>query len=305
VNKIRPGFPNYLITARLDGKDKVLSPGYIKKAVRVGKQFLTWLKVHKRGYGNLSQAWLSTLTPPRMVIEPKEHQAVTLEEVRAIAGAPTYTLRERRIKAAAVFWFLSGIRIGAFVTLPIKAIKLNDMSLKQWPSLGVRTKFNKHATTYLLDIPDLLEVVKEWDNEVRSILTSDSLRFAHISTETEKLEPDKSKAGKHRHARARKSLKAWLSKIGLPYHKPHSFMHGHAVYSIQMAKDLSALKAISMNLMHENLQVTDGVYGIFSNLDLHKIITGLGKTSSQTNMNKQELILILEQTLINLQRSGK
>jgi len=48
----------------------------------------------------------------------------------------------------------------------------------------------------------------------------------------------------------------------------HSFRHGHAVYSIQQQKDLSDLEAISMNPMHENFQVTDGVYVIFSNIDV-------------------------------------
>lgn len=98
--------------------------------------------------------------------------------------------------------------------------------------------------------------------------------------------------GEHRHSRARKSLKAWLSKVGLPYQKPHSFRHGHAVYGIQQSKDLSDLKAISMNLMHENLQVTDGVYGIFSNVDVQMKIAGLENNSSGIKSN-DEIISML------------
>jgi hypothetical protein len=82
-----------------------------------------------------------------MPIEYKEHEAVTLEEIKAIARAPVTTIRDKRIRAAAIFWFLSGIRVGAFVTLPLIAVDLNNLKIKQWPRLGVRTKFRKHATT--------------------------------------------------------------------------------------------------------------------------------------------------------------
>ena len=39
--------------------------------------------------------------------------------------------------------------------------------IKQWPSLGVETKNDKSATTFLLDIPDLLTVVEKWDAFIR------------------------------------------------------------------------------------------------------------------------------------------
>jgi integrase len=58
---------------------------------------------------------------------------------------------------------------------------------------------------------------------------------------------------------------------------PHQFRHGHAVYALKNAKDVSALKAVSQNLMHENLSITDGVYGILSERDVREEIVSLGK----------------------------
>jgi len=55
--------------------------------------------------------------------------------------------------------FLSGICVGAPISLPLAAVDLDSRSVKQWPSLGVRTKLGKHATTYLLDVPELTLVV--------------------------------------------------------------------------------------------------------------------------------------------------
>lgn len=43
------------------------------------------------------------------------------------------------------------------------------------------------------------------------------------------------------------------------HHSPHKFRHGHAVYALKMAKYVSTLKAVSQNLMHADLSITDGV----------------------------------------------
>jgi hypothetical protein len=64
--------------------------------------------------------------------------------------------------------------------------------------------------------------------------------------------------------------------MNLPSHSPHKFRHGHAVYGMQHAKDIGDLKALSQNLMHDSLQVTDKVYGILSMLDVKERITQLG-----------------------------
>ena len=212
----------------------------------------------------------------------------------AISRAPVKTMRERRIRASAVFWWLSGIRVGAFVTLPVVAVDLDNLTVKQWPKLGVRTKFSKHATTFLLSIPDLLEVVKEWDAEVRA--AGSHFWFASVNPETGNIDPDVLEVGQHRNIRARKDLKEWLDRVGLLYHSPHKFRHGHAVYALKQAKDIPALKAISQNLMHKNLTVTDGVYGILSGLDVKEQIAALGKSVS-SGVDKTELVDLLKKLL--------
>jgi hypothetical protein len=42
-------------------------------------------------------------------------------------------------------------------------------------------------------------------------------------------------------------------------------------------KDIPALKAANQNLMHSNLSITDGVYGILSDMDVRSEIHNLGK----------------------------
>jgi site-specific recombinase XerC len=115
------------------------------------------------------------------------------------------------------------------------------------------------------------------------------------------LEVVKNPAGKHRNIRARKDLQDWLKRVELPYHSPHKFRHGNAVYSLKHAKDISALKAVSQNLMHANLSVTDGVYGILDEMDVKEKINALAHIAHPaTNENNNEIISALKQLLKKL-----
>lgn len=86
------------------------------------------------------------------------NEFVTEEEVRKLVNppAPQNDLALIRDQAAAAFLFVSGIRASAFVTLPISAIDLKNLTVYQWPELGVNTKNGKKATTFLYDVPNLM-----------------------------------------------------------------------------------------------------------------------------------------------------
>jgi integrase len=290
VDKIRPTLPEFMLTARLDGKEGQLSPAYIHKVISSGKHIFGWLTKHRAGFsGAITPAWLDTLKLARMETSSREHEAVRIEEVRAMAVAPVASLRDRRIRAAAVFWFLSGIRVGAFVTLPINRIDLENHKIYQGPKWGSQTKNGKSAITYLLDIPDLMIVVREWDDLVRSHLPDKSLWFAPLSPETGNFDESIFEAGAHRQQRANKDLREWLDRVGLHYHSAHKFRHGHAVYALKHSKDIADLKAVSQNLMHSNLSTTDGVYGILSSADVGLKIAELGKQTITGNVSTDDI----------------
>lgn len=132
----------------------------------------------------------------------------------------------------------------------------------------------------MLNTPDtvvLLDIVKDWDDHIRSILPKNGLWFAPGSPETGEIDPEKVIAGKNSARRAYKDLKEWLGKVKLPYYSPHAFRHGHAVYALKLAKNIAELKAVSQNLMHANISTTDGIYGILSETDVREQIGLLGK----------------------------
>lgn len=299
VLSIRPTLPDYLKTARIDGRGDSLSPAYTKKVINASHQFGEWLIKNRSGYKSVLTRWLDGLQTPRnSIADETKHEAVTLDEIRQIAAAPAKFGWERRIKAAAVFWFLSGVRVGAFVTLPLLAVDLESREIKQWPKLGVNTKFNKHSTTYLLNMPDLLEVVRDWDNEVRLALPENGHWFAPLSSKTGEIDPHHSELGKNRDQRARTDLKNWLASVDLPYHSPHKFRHGFAVYALKQAQNMADFKAVSMNLMHSNMSITDGIYSILSEQDVSSRISSLGNSGS-TNLDAAALLRQLASQLEN------
>ena len=106
--------------------------------------------------------------------------------------------------------------------------------------------------------------------------------------------PGAIKAGEYRASIATRDLKQWLDKVGLPFHSPHKFRHGNAVYSLKLAKDIGALKAVSQNLMHSNISITDGVYGILSDTDIQKQIASLGNTIVSGEIKEELETLIKE-----------
>src|SRR6187455_1656374 len=55
---IRPTFPEYMLSSRLDGEKDQLSAVYVKKALATARLFFTWLSDNEIGYKTLKQAWI-------------------------------------------------------------------------------------------------------------------------------------------------------------------------------------------------------------------------------------------------------
>lgn len=261
---IMPTFPEYMRSARMDGKDEPLSPTHIKKILATARRFFFWLYENDYEYRKLKPSWIEKIKTKRLSEVPQNKEYVTFEEILQIANAPVESLVERRIRAAAVFWYLSGIRVGAFVTLQLRAVDIENRFVYQYTSLGVRTKNGKSAKTILYPIPQLIEVIKEWDDEVRSCLPENGFWFAPLSPDTGEIDSSCVWVGDARSNLARKNLKEWLKKVGLPYHSPHKFRHGHVHYGQAHSKTQEDFKAVSQNVMHSTTGITDQFY---SNMD--------------------------------------
>ncbi len=282
--KIIPAFPEYLLTARNDGKEKALTPKYMGKALSHARAFFDWARLHERGYYTITEAWIQTLqvrksagTQSRL----QERHYWRLDDVRKISELKTQSLREKRDQAALCFLFLSGMRIGAFVTLPTSCVDVERKRIEQLPEKGVRTKNSKAAVTFLLNISDLLNIVRNWDAYLRReglLMWYPAINKAdtdHFLKETF--------TGSHRKEYQGRcyvfedGLRRLCEKAGITYKSAHKIRHGHGVYGVKKAKDIAQLKAISQNLMHANIGITDGIYGKLAEDDLAEILSDFGE----------------------------
>jgi integrase len=290
---------NYKPTGRM------LSRKTQEMACASARSFFVWARRALRRYRLVEPLWIETLKPRRLVETVRERELYTLDEVLAIARPiPGDGLKVQRDKAAVAFLFLSGMRSGAFVTLPVLAVDLKELTVKQWPELGVATKNSKAATTYLLDIPELIEIVRVWDAYVRATLPPQAMWYARLKydpgadmvTADEATPPNPRRRGM-----MSKAVKDLCRSAGVLYRSPHKLRHGHAVYALKRARTIAEFKAVSQNLMHADLKITDGVYGILSGSDLQNTIAGL--TSSHAT--DEEAVIDLLESLLTKMKQGR
>ncbi len=251
-------------------ESKRLSPNYTDNICDTVRQFFTWLRQEHKP--DISLVWIEGIRPMnRDELVPTEVDYADLETVREIANAPATTLKHKRIRALIVFLFLSGARVSAAVTLPLSAINWEERSVKQWPSLGVKTKGGKAATTHLLNIPDLIDVCKQWADLVES--GRGLLFFAPLTSSKPRIKASASVQNVGATAaNARSHMREYLKKIGQTYRRPHIWRHSHAIWGLMNSKSPAERKAISQNLMHGSLAITDSVYSQLKAQDRQKLI---------------------------------
>ena len=293
ASRIRPVFPAYLrITERRDNGETLSAVG-IKRTCRTARAFFEWLLQQKQQrYAGLSEQWVDTLQPPRLQATPRQkREVVTMEIVQKLIAVKVgeNDIASFRDKAAAAFLFLSGMRATAFVTMPIEALKLEERSVLQFPALGMKTKNLKAAKTHLLPIDNLLEIVSSWDAYVRNALPATAPWYAVVNINLGKQELTAEAAGEYRRVTLAKNLRALFKQAGLPPMSPHKFRHGHAIYGLEHARNLADWKAVSQNLMHSSIGVTDSIYSILSDDDLQLRISALGENNVIQNDNQHSL----------------
>jgi integrase len=287
----RPTFAAHLTSERERNGLPALAPVTLKKIFQTVKRFFLWAKTnYPRDFHLVPLAWIDALRLPRALQPSQDHTFVTLDDVRRLVMLPVSEtdLATRRDQAAAAMLFLSGMRAGAFSTLTLECVDLPSRTIKQWASLGVKTKNSKSASTFMLDIPELIAIVINWDVFIRAQLPVTAIWYTPIvnqwGEQTLSLDPP----GANRNAALAKRLRKLFLVAGMPYRSPHKFRHGHAVFALQHANTMADYKAVSMNLMHSDIRVTDGIYAPLARDEVKARIAGLtGSTQGQLVVDEQ------------------
>jgi integrase len=288
---LEPVFPLYLTTARNDSRSTPLSYTTSYKCLMTTRLFYEYSRNVSVRYKNISGLWLETLVPhtkPDPTLE--DHSFYSLEELRTIATVSVATLREERAQAGACMLFLSGMRPDTLASIPRQCVDLPNRRLLQKPSLGVRTKNKKSAITYLLNIPELMEVVQRWDAKV-SHMAPHALWYTTLQAGGEDLR-ETSRAIPQRVSEVGEDIRQICTRAGIEYKSPHKFRHGHIVYARSLAKDMDDMKAISQNVLHANVVITDQVYAALTGKQSQDKISKLGAQNKK--LDQTELIRLIE-----------
>lgn len=295
VHRIEPVFPAYLKTARNDGKEARLTHTTIYKTLVTTRAFFQFSRDAWRRYRTLPLAWIQTLHPhSKPETSLAEHAYYSVDEIKQIAAVATETIHQERAKAGACLMFLSGMRPDSMVSMPLHCIDLANLRLLQDPRLGIRTKNDKAGITYLLNTDEMqpaLEVVKKWDQRVRSSFgRPEALWYAPLLRDGIRLkETDRAIVG--RASMFGDDLRMICQLAGVEYKSPHKLRHGHIVYARSLARDMDDVKAISQNVMHSSIVITDQVYG---NLKTSQVQGGILNLGTSSDLDKAELLRLIK-----------
>lgn len=292
---VRPVFPRWLHEQGLDDVGE-------RRTCMEARAFLAWLRRQwPRRYQALTDAWIETIRPVRAPMRlHEERKVVTLEMIRQLLAVPADTLAIQREQAAAAMLFLSGMRARAFVTLPIRAVDMSTLSVLQYPELGVETKAKKAIKTALLPIDDLVNVVRAWDTFVRQELPPTAMWWPVLRSHRGVIRLADEPPGEHRDSILRRRLAGLFRRAGLEPMSPHRFRHGHAVYALKRARTMADFKAISQNLGHASIGITDSIYAVLGDGDVAGRIAGLSSNGAGPGLNaekKERLLQLLEELL--------
>src|SRR3989344_8503611 len=148
------GFKNWLKAKKKANSQKEISVSYRYDMLRYLKVFFGWLSKQK-GYRKIDQTAVDYLNLSRaeakIATQPREVKVPTLEELKAvIEGIQDSSEIEKRDRALISLMFLTGARISAIRTLPMKSFDKDKLTIDQNPAFGVKTKFSKRIITPLI-----------------------------------------------------------------------------------------------------------------------------------------------------------
>lgn len=192
----------------------------------------------------------------------KEHVVALADSIECKAEV------DMRDRALISFLLLSGMRDMAVASLPLGCFDPNKLEVRQYPELGVQTKFHKKLITHLFVFDDrLLSHVLDWAKyltDEKGFSSKDPffpwnkvVRGCQSGNfESTEVEP-KFWAGA---GPIRRILKDRSEAAGLPYYKPHAFRHAAAQLALRQRTSPEEWRVVSQNLGHESPVTTDTSY---------------------------------------------
>ena len=237
--------------------------------------FFRWLSQQPGYRRNLPPDKVHYLKPSRKERQTQRYSgrvveasfSTVVELFNSITGHNQIDLRDR---AAIAFLLSTGIRVDAFISLPISVIDEETLLFDQAPGDGVRTKFGKLLLGKVHNFNEhMTSAIKEWLTVYRGLGAAENAPFfPQGKTKTEELaysiqeevsfQPYQATGG------MREMLKRRCAKAGIKNIAPHDFRHIFMIEIFKRVEKMEDLKVISQSIGHESLSTTFSSYGNYS-----------------------------------------
>ena len=309
------GFKEWLKNRKKGKTEEKISLSYSYDVLRRLKTFFEWLSKQAGYKSSINSSIINYLrlskNETREAIQSRKRNIPSVDEVkRVIESIGDNNEIDKRDRALISLFYLSGMRISALMSLPIKSFDKSKLIIDQDPAFGVQTKFHKRITTALIPLSysEPLDYFVSWYDYLikkRDFKPSDPIFPATKKEQgvenvnyysTCEVEPVFWKSN----TAIRKIFEKRFIEAGIPYYKPHSLRHLMVKEFAKTRLTEEEKKAISQNLGHANVATTFGSYG-YHHIDEDKqveIINGIKFSNDEnkifmenafSNLSKQEL----------------
>ncbi|MDU9007217.1 tyrosine-type recombinase/integrase [Sedimentitalea todarodis] len=188
--------------------------------------------------------------------------------------------REMRDKAIFALLCLTGIRVGALITLRLKHIDLEEKSVMQNPR-EVATKFGKSIDTFFAKgFPEAETALRAWIDylENEALYGPDDPLFPSTAIAPKANTGFKAEGFERRPWKStepvRKIVNAAFTAANLPTFGPHAFRHMLARHAAKTCTSVAEIVATSQNLGHTDVLTTLRSYGQIDRDRMRALITG-------------------------------
>ena len=269
-------FKDWLRNKKKTNSQKNISISYCYDILRFIKVFFDWLSKQAGYKSKINQTAIDYLNLTRKEVreatQPKSIKYPVLEEIKmVIEKIKGKTEIEMRDKALFSLVFLTGARISAIRTLPMKSFDRTNLILYQDPALGVETKFSKKITSSLIPFSykETLDYFLQWFDylEKQNGFKPDDPIFPATKIENGKDNISYYNTGEVENKKLKSSsslrniFKKRFEQAGVKYYHPHTFRHWWVKEMAKLPLTEEEKKAISQSLGHENVGTTFGSYG--------------------------------------------
>lgn len=265
-----------------------LSKSTIVSTLSSTRRFFEWLSQEPGFRSRIRPSHVEFLRPSfkdaRIAHAKIEAPWPTLAQAKAaFVNMPEMTLRQRRDKAAFALFMLTGIRIAAALSLPLKSVDLIERNVKQY-GRDVDTKFGKSFDSVFFPVnPIYREYFAIWVTELRKVhlFGGDDPVLpkvpSHFGNENANPHEKPIRAFLADGNNIRQSVKTAFVSQGMPGFRLHSFRKTLAMLGNELCQTPEELKAWSQNFGHDSIATTVNDYMPVSPYRQRQIISGMAK----------------------------